>query len=268
MDFQKTVDFIRSKSSIQPKLGFILGSGLGDFANSIENKTVISFADIPGFKKPLVEGHAGDLILGTLKNVPVAVLKGRIHFYEGHSPQEVIYPVRTLAKLGVETLVVTNSSGGLKKTSKPGDFMIITDHINLTGQNPLIGKNLSEFGPRFPDMSEAYDKKLSKKMEAILKKLKIRHSKGVYCGVLGPCYETPAEVRYLRQIGGSAVGMSTVMEVIAASHAGLKTVGMACITNLATGILNQPLNHEEVTEAAQKAQKNFIKVLTEFTKSL
>lgn len=264
MDFQKTLNFIRSKTQLQPKLGFVLGSGLGAFADQIEDKIVIPFSEIPGFKKPHVEGHAGDLVIGTLKKTPVAVLKGRVHFYEGHTTDEVVYPIRTLKKLGVETLVVTNSSGGLKKTAKPGDFMVITDHINLTGQNPLVGPNLKDFGPRFPDMTEAYDKKLSQKLVSTLKKLKIRHYKGIYCGVLGPCYETPAEVRYLQQIGGGAVGMSTVLEVIAAKHAGMKVVGLSCVTNPGAGILNKPLNHEEVTEAAQKAQKNFIKALVGF----
>ncbi len=268
MDYQSAVDFISKKTDLKPTLGFILGSGLGAFADEIEDKVVIAFADIPGFKRPHVDGHSGELVIGKIGKTNVAVLKGRIHFYEGHSTSEVVFPIRVLKKLGVEILVVTNSSGGLKKTAKPGDFMIITDHINLTGQNPLVGKNQSEFGPRFPDMTEAYDKKLSKILESVLKKLKIRHYKGIYCGVLGPCYETPAEVRHLQQIGGGAVGMSTVLEVIAAKHAQMKVVGLSCVTNPGAGILNKPLNHEEVTLAAQKAQKNFIKTLIHFSKNI
>lgn len=273
MNLQETVQYIESKVGVRhpaekPKIAFILGSGLGDFADGLANKKVIPFKDIPYFKKPNVEGHSGEIVFGKLGNIPVIALKGRVHFYEGHSTEEVVYPIRTLAKLGVELLVVTNSAGGLKTTMKPGELMVISDHINLTGQNPLIGRNDESLGPRFPDMSDAYDKELSKIMMAVLKKLNVKHSKGVYCGVTGPSYETPAEVKYLQKIGGGAVGMSTVLEVIVAKHMGLDVVGLSCITNPAAGILNKPLNHEEVTETAKRATKNFVKVLTEFTKSL
>lgn len=273
MNLQETVQYIESKVGVKhpfekAKIAFVLGSGLGEFADGLDNKKVIPFKDIPHFKKPHVAGHSGEMVFGKIGKIPVVAMKGRVHFYEGHSTEEVVYPIRTLAQLGIETLVVTNSSGGLKKTMRPGEFMVIEDHINLTGQNPLIGPNDERIGPRFPDMSEAYDKKLSQKMISVLKKIKVKHSKGIYCGVLGPCYETPAEVRFLQKIGGGAVGMSTVMEVIAAKHAGLNVVGLSCITNAASGILNKPLNHKEVTDAAQKATKNFCKALTEFTKSL
>jgi purine-nucleoside phosphorylase len=273
MNLKETIQYIESKVGVKhpaemPKTGFILGSGLGEFADQLTSKKIIPFKDIPHFKKPNVVGHSGEIVFGKIGNIPVVAMKGRIHFYEGHSVEEVVYPVRTLGQLGIETLVVTNSSGGLKPTMKPGEFMVIEDHINLTGQNPLIGRNDDSLGPRFPDMSEAYDKKLSQKMLAVLKKIKVKHSKGVYCGVLGPCYETPAEVKFLQKIGGGAVGMSTVLEVIAAKHMGLKVVGLSCITNSAAGILDKPLNHKEVTDAAQKATKDFIKALTEFTKSL
>lgn len=262
------VSFIKSKTHLQPEIGFVLGSGLGAFADQIQEKVVIPFQDIPGFSKSNVVGHAGELIIGRLGEKKVAVLKGRVHFYEGHSPEGVVFPVRTLAKLGIQVLIVTNAAGGLDKKMKPGELMVISDHINLTGQNPLIGKNDESLGTRFPDMSEAYDKKLSQKLFGLLKKLKIRSSRGIYCGVTGPSYETPAEVRYLRKIGGDAVGMSTVLEVIAAKHMGVDVVGLSCITNLAAGILKKPLDHKEVTETAKIVEKNFIKVLKEFTKSL
>jgi purine-nucleoside phosphorylase len=273
MNLQETVQYIESKVGVKhpaekPKIGFVLGSGLGEFADQLTSKKVIPFKDIPHFKKPNVAGHSGEIVFGKIGNIPVVALKGRIHFYEGHSTEEVVYPIRTLAKLGIETLVVTNSSGGLKPTMRPGEFMVISDHINLTAQNPLIGRNDDSLGPRFPDMTEAYNKELSKIMLSVLKKMKVKHSKGIYCGVLGPCYETPAEVKFLQKIGGGAVGMSTVLEVIAARHMGLKVVGLSCITNPASGILNKPLNHKEVTDAAQKAAKNFIKALTDFTKAL
>lgn len=270
MNLTETVRFIEKQigSKNKPRIGFILGSGLGEFADSFSDQTSIAFEDIPHFKKPNVSGHSGELTFGKIGKVPVVALKGRVHFYEGHTTEEVVYPVRTLAKLGIEILVVTNSSGGLKKSMRPGEFMVIEDHINLTGQNPLIGKNDDTLGPRFPDMTTAYDKKLSQKLASCLKKIKVKHSKGIYCGVLGPSYETPAEVRYLQKIGGGAVGMSTVLEVIAAKHMGLKVVGLSCITNSAAGILDKPLNHKEVTDAAKKATKNFCRALTEFTKSL
>lgn len=269
MSLQETVQYIQSKiGHTKPRVGFVLGSGLGEFADSISGQKVIPFKDIPGFKKPKVAGHSGELVYGKIGDVPVVALKGRVHFYEGHSTDEVVFPIRTLGKLGIEILVVTNSSGGLKKTMRPGEFMVIEDHINLTGQNPLIGPNDETLGPRFPDMTGTYDKKLSSKMLAALKKIKVKHSKGIYCGVLGPTYETPAEVRFLQKIGGGAVGMSTVMEVIAARHMGLKVVGLSCITNPGAGILNKPLNHKEVTDAAKKATKSFCQALTYFTKSI
>ncbi len=269
MNLSETVKFIKNQTdNHSPKVGFILGSGLGEFADSLSDKQVIPFEKIPHFKKPKVSGHSGELVFGKIGRVPVVALKGRVHFYEGHTTEEVVYPVRTLGKLGIEILVVTNSSGGLKKSMRPGDFMIIEDHINLTGQNPLIGKNDDSLGPRFPDMTHTYDKKLIQKLAASLRKIKAKHSKGIYCGVLGPSYETPAEVRYLQKIGGGAVGMSTVLEVISAAHMGIKVAGLSCITNPAAGILDRPLNHKEVTDAAKKATKNFCRALTEFTKSL
>lgn len=262
----ETTDFFKKQISETPSLCFVLGSGLASFGELIEIEKSFSFSEIPHFSPSTVEGHPGKLLFGKLEGVPVAVLQGRLHAYEGLSFQQVVHPIRSLALLGVKDVVMTNASGGLKATMKPGEFMLITDHINLTGDNPLRGENLSQLGPRFVDMTEPYNKKLTKLMEASLKAKKVRHSKGVYCGVLGPTYETAAEIQYFRKIGGSAVGMSTVAEVIAANHAGLKVVGLSCITNLGTGLSKVKLTHDDVKEVAKKVEKNFAATLVEFTK--
>ena len=254
---QETTQMIRGRSPIKPKVGIILGSGLGAFVNHIEVDTEISFAEIPHFATPSVEGHNGRLVLGKLHDVPIAVMQGRVHYYEGHSMEQVAYPMRTLAMLGIETAILTNSAGGLDPQMQPGDFMVIEDHINLMGNNPLMGPNIKNLGPRFPDMTEAYDKKLTQIMLDILKEHNIRHWKGIYCGVSGPTYETPAEVRFLQTIGGKAVGMSTVPESIAANHLGLRVCAISCITNPAAGIHSSKLTHEEVTEMANSVEKQF-----------
>lgn len=263
---KETQNYLSRKITAPPQLGFVLGSGLAAFGERIQLEHEFSFSEIPHFCPSTVEGHPGRLLFGKLEGVSVAVLQGRLHTYEGLSFQEVVHPIRSLALLGVKDVVVTNAAGGLKSTMKPGDFMIITDHINLTGDNPLKGENLSELGPRFVDMTEPYNKALSKILEQSLKAKKVRHSKGVYCGVLGPTYETAAEIQYFRKIGGSAVGMSTVAEVIAANHAGLRVAGLSCITNLGTGLSKIRLTHEDVKEVAQRVEKNFEAALVEFTK--
>lgn len=264
----ETARFIQSKSKIQPKLGFVLGSGLSFFGSTIDVDQVLKFADIPNFSPATVEGHPGELILGRLEGVPVAVLKGRIHAYEGHSFQEVVFPVRTLAKLGVRILTVTNAAGGLNPKMKPGEMMIIKDQINLTGQNPLVGPNVAELGPRFPDMTDVYDPKLRALLKKSLTKAKVRHHEGVYIGVLGPSFETAAEIRFFNKIGGGAVGMSTVAEVIAARHAGLRIAGLSCITNLGTGLSKKKLSHHDVSETAEKVEKGFAETLRLFTRAL
>lgn len=256
--------YIRSRSQLKPRIGIILGSGLGSFVDMIDIKTTLKFEEIPGFIAPSVDGHGGRLILGHVGNTPIACLSGRIHFYEGHSMAEVVHPTRTIAMLGIETLVLTNSAGGLDPNQKPGDFMIIEDHINLMGDNPLKGPNIAQLGPRFPDMSEAYDRKLNSQMEEILNKRGVRYSRGIYAGVSGPTYETPAEVRYLQLIGGRAVGMSTVPEAIAANHLGLRVCAISCITNPAAGIVNQKLSHEDVTATAKMVEDKFCGFIKEF----
>ncbi len=261
-------DFIRTKSKLKPRIGLTLGSGLNSMAKTIDVDAAIPFSEIPGFPQTTVEGHSGKLVLGTVGGVPVAALQGRIHYYEGYKMDEVVFPTRVLAMLGIQTLILTNSAGGIQNEMRPGDFMIITDHINLFGDHPLKGPNIEKFGPRFPDMTYAYDPKLVDKMRAQFETLNIRFHEGVYCGVTGPTYETPAEIKYLKIIGGSAVGMSTVPECIAANHFGLKVAGISCITNLAAGITGEKLNHKEVQDVAGKVEKQFASFLTNFIKDI
>ncbi|UOF00453.1 purine-nucleoside phosphorylase [Bdellovibrio reynosensis] len=263
-DLQETVSFIRTKTSAKPKIGVVLGSGLGAFVKDVEVEATIPYKEIPHFSPPTVEGHSGNLIFGKVGGQSIAILQGRNHFYEGHPMSSVVFPVRTLAMLGVETLILTNSAGGFGESMQAGDFMIIEDHINLMGTNPLMGPNIKELGPRFPDMTEAYDKRLISIMEQLLQKQGTRYHKGIYCGVSGPTYETPAEVRYLKLIGGKAVGMSTVPETIAANHLGLRVAALSCITNLAAGISNHKLSHTEVTETAKRVELEFSSFLREF----
>lgn len=261
---QETVSYIRTKTSAKPKIGVILGSGLGSFVKDVDVEITLPYKDIPHFSPPTVEGHSGNLIFGKIDGLPIAIMQGRNHYYEGHSMESVVFPTRTLAMMGVETLILTNSAGGFGENMQAGDFMIIEDHINLMGTNPLMGPNIKELGPRFPDMTEAYDKRLIKLMEQVLQKQGTTYHKGIYCGVSGPTYETPAEVRYLKLIGGKAVGMSTVPESIAANHLGLRVAALSCITNLAAGISSQKLSHNEVTETAQRVEQHFSSFLREF----
>jgi purine-nucleoside phosphorylase len=265
---QETVSYLRSKTSSKPKVGIVLGSGLGAFVKDVEIEVTIPYKDIPNFMPPTVEGHSGNLIFGKVNSQPIVILQGRNHYYEGHSMETVVFPTRTLAVLGIETLVLTNSAGGFGENMQAGDFMIIEDHINLMGTNPLMGPNIKELGPRFPDMTEAYDKKLIHLMEQLLLKQGSRFHKGVYCGVSGPTYETPSEVRYLKLIGGQAVGMSTVPETIAANHLGLRVAALSCITNLAAGISSHKLSHDEVTETAKRVESEFTSFLKEFVSSI
>ena len=245
-----------------------MGSGLSSFAKTIDVAHEIPYKDIPHFSPPSVDGHPGKLVLGELNGVSLAILQGRIHYYEGHHMDQVVFPTRVISMLGIEKLILTNAAGGLDPDMRPGDFMIIEDHINLTGQNPLIGPNIAELGLRFPDMTEPYDKKMASRAKEIMSQLGLRHSIGVYCGVTGPTYETAAEVRYLRSIGGHAVGMSTVPETIAAKHLGLTVIGISCISNLATGLSQNPITHDEVKETTQKVEKDFALFLSEFLKTL
>ncbi len=255
--------YIQGRYKIKPKIGLVLGSGLGIYVDQIQNKTMIPYQDIPHFKRTTVEGHQGCLILGEVNGVPVAALQGRIHAYEGHPMEEIVLPVRVLATLGIEYLILSNASGGINLNYHPGDLVTISDHINLSGRNPLQGPNIAELGPRFPDMTHAYDSTLNEIIHAVAKNHHVDIKSGVYCSVLGPSYETPAEIRMLRTIGGDMVGMSTVPEVIAANHLGLKVAGVACITNYAAGIKSEKLSHADVKLVAEKAMVGFATILTE-----
>lgn len=265
---QNAASFINDKLNQQPKIGLILGSGLGVLADDIENSVKIPYNEIPGFPVSTVEGHAGQLVCGQLSGVEVIAMQGRFHYYEGYSMDKVTFPVRVMKELGIDKLIVTNAAGGVNESFEPGDLMIITDHINNMGTNPLIGPNDSSFGVRFPDMSEAYSKNLRGIAKEVADKNKLTLKEGVYVGNPGPVYETPAEVRMIRTMGGDAVGMSTVPEVIVAKHAGLEVLGISCISNMAAGILDQPLSHEEVIETTEKVKSSFLLLVNEIVKML
>lgn len=257
----KTIEFIKSKIKDNvPEIGLILGSGLGSIGEEIEGIS-IPYNEIPNFPVSSVEGHEGKLIIGNLSGKNVIAMQGRFHFYEGYSLQTVIFPVRVMKMLGIKTLIVTNAAGGVNLNFSAGDLMIIEDHINMLGSHPLIGPNNNDLGPRFVDMTFAYDKSFVETTEKTALELGIKVQKGVYAAMTGPTYETPAEVRMLRTLGADAVGMSTVPEVIAANHMGIKVLGISCITNMAAGILNQKLNHEEVVEAGNSVKNNFSKLI-------
>lgn len=263
----EAAQYILKQSGKNPELGLILGSGLGVLADEIDNPTVIPYSSIPHFPVSTVEGHAGQLVIGTLGGKTVAAMQGRFHYYEGYSMQEVTFPVRVMKAMGITHVLVTNAAGGVNVDFKPGDLMLISDHINYMGAHPLIGPNHSEFGPRFPDMSNAYSKDLIAMAEDVAASLNVKVQKGVYVGFSGPTYETPAEVRMARILGGDAVGMSTVPEVIVAAHGGMKVLGISCITNMAAGILDQPLSHDEVIETTEMVKSTFLslvkKIVTE-----
>ena len=259
---QETTQFILEKGVKEIDFGLILGSGLGELAEDIEEAIVIPYDQIPFFPTSTVVGHAGQLVYGTLSGKKVLAMQGRFHFYEGHSMQTVTYPVRVMAALKAHSVIVTNASGGVNESFVPGDLMLITDHINFTGQNPLIGPNEDEIGPRFPDMSEAYTLTYREVAKEAASQLDLTLKEGVYMGYSGPTYETPAEIRMSRTMGADAVGMSTVPEVIVAAHSGLKVLGISCITNLAAG-LQANLNHEEVVETTQRVKQSFKALIKE-----
>ncbi|WP_018751473.1 purine-nucleoside phosphorylase [Paenibacillus sanguinis] len=258
---REAAQYIRSRSTLTPKVGLILGSGLGVLADHLEQPVSIAYHDIPFFPQSTVEGHAGELLIGTVQGTPVVLMKGRFHMYEGYGPEVTAFPVRVMKELGVATLLVTNAAGGVNTAYAPGDLMLISDHINLTGRNPLIGPNDEELGPRFPDMSQAYSRKLRELAKGIATEKDVPLQEGVYAGLLGPCYETPAEIRMLRTMGADAVGMSTVSEVIVARHAGLEVLGISCISNMASGILDQPLSHHEVMETTDRVREKFLSLV-------
>ncbi|MCY6371035.1 purine-nucleoside phosphorylase [Clostridium ganghwense] len=272
MDLQVKINeaakYILEKTKVKPEMGLILGSGLGAIADQIEDAEFYPYNEIPHFPVSTVEGHAGRLVIGTLEGKKVVAMQGRFHYYEGYHMQEVTFPVRVMKLLGIETLIVTNAAGAVNTSYKPGDLMLIKDHLNLSGNNPLIGKNLVEFGTRFPDMSDPYNKELREKVKGIAKSLNIELQEGVYACMSGPTYETPAEIRMVRTLGGDAVGMSTAPEVIVAVHSGVKVIGVSCMTNMAAGILDQPLDHSEVMETSAMAREKFIKLMRNIIKEV
>jgi len=253
--------FIQKKTKLRPKIALVLGSGLGAFADEFAQPTRIPYAKIPHFPRSTAVGHAGQLVIGTVEGIAVAGMQGRVHLYEGYSPQDVAFPLRVFSRMGVKAVILTNAAGGIKKEFTQGRLVVISDHINLQGANPLIGPNEEKFGLRFPDMTNAYDKKFRELTLVAGKRLGIELGEGVYAALPGPSYETPAEIRYLRTIGADLVGMSTVPEVIAARHAGMRTLGISCVTNAAAGVLDQPLNHIEVLETAERVKGQFIGLL-------
>jgi purine-nucleoside phosphorylase len=253
--------FLLSKSRHQPRVAVVLGSGLGAFADQLTQTVRIPYTEIPNFPHSTAIGHAGQMILGQANDIPLAVMQGRVHLYEGYSAAQVAFPMRVLGRMGVRAAVLTNAAGGINLEYKQGALVVISDHINLQGQNPLVGPNDERFGPRFPDMTETYYKPYREIALNAARKLGKSAQQGVYAALLGPSYETPAEIRYLRTIGADLVGMSTVAEVIAARHMGMKVLAISCVTNMAAGVLDKPLNHEEVLETARRVQGDLMAIL-------
>lgn len=265
---KESTAFIRTKTKVNPQVGLILGSGLGVLAEEIENAVKIPYGDIPHFPVSTVAGHKGQLVIGDLSGKKVIAMQGRFHFYEGYDLKDVTFPVRVMKALGVKQMIVTNAAGGVNTSFEPGDLMIIEDHINLMFRNPLIGPNEEAFGVRFPDMSEAYSKHLIQKAKEVGDKLKINLKQGRYMGLTGPTYETPSEVKMIRQLGADAVGMSTVPEVIVARHASMEVLGISCITNMAAGILPNPLSHDEVIETTNLVQEKFLSLIRQIVEEI
>jgi purine-nucleoside phosphorylase len=258
---EKAARFLLKKTKLRPKIGLVLGSGLGAFADEFTNATRIPYAKIPYFPRSTAIGHAGKLVIGKVDGIDVVGMQGRVHLYEGYSIQDVVFPIRVFSRMGVKAVILTNAAGGIKKEFTQGRLVIISDHINLQGANPLSGPNDEHFGTRFPDMTTAYDKQFREFLRAEGQKLKIDLGEGVYAVLAGPNYETPAEIRYLKTIGADLVGMSTVPEVIAARHSGMRVLGISCVTNAAAGILDQPLDHNEVLQTAERVKGQFIALL-------
>jgi purine-nucleoside phosphorylase len=248
---------ILSRTALRPKIGLVLGSGLGAFADSLTDAARIPYAEIPSFPQSTAIGHAGRMVIGNAGTVPVAAMQGRVHLYEGYSAREITFPTRVFARMGIRAVILTNAAGGIDRNYSQGALVLIRDHINLQGANPLVGLNDDRFGPRFPDMTHAYAKEYREMTRAEGKKLNIPLHEGIYAALLGPSYETPAEIEYLRRIGADLVGMSTVAEVIAARHMGMKVLAISCVTNMAAGILDQPLSHAEVMETGERVKSTF-----------
>lgn len=268
-NYQEAANYIKEKiGGLEPKIAIILGSGLGVLSEEITEKKVIPYKEIPNFPVSTVAGHAGELIVGNLQGVPVIAMNGRVHYYEGYDLKEVTFPIRVFKLLGIEELILTNAAGGINTSYEPGDFMIINDHLSFFAESVLRGKNEEEFGLRFPDMSEIYKKDKIAKLEEIIKKHTGKANVGVYAYMKGPTYETPAEIRALRTLGADAVGMSTVPEAVVANHAGIKVSAISCITNMAAGILDSKLSHEEVKETAERVKMTFKEIIKEYVMAL
>lgn len=264
----KCLNSIRRITDFKPDIGLILGSGLGNFAEKIDIVSTVDYKDIDGFPRSTVEGHKGRFIFGYVENVPVVIMQGRVHYYEGYSMADVVLPVRVMCLLGINKLILTNAAGGVNTEFAPGDLMLITDQISSFVPSPLIGKNIDEIGTRFPDMSSVYSVDLQEKILNVSQKCDIDLKKGVYLQLTGPNYETPAEIRMFRNLGADAVGMSTACEAIAANHMGISICGISCITNMAAGILNEKLDHTEVQATADKTAEKFEKLIKEIIISI
>ncbi|MGH9742622.1 MAG: purine-nucleoside phosphorylase [Candidatus Acidiferrum sp.] len=258
---EAAANFIFAKTDLRPKIALVLGSGLGAFADEFSSATKITYSEIPHFPKPTAIGHAGNLVLGKVGEIPVAGMQGRVHLYEGYSAKDVAFPIRVFARMGVKAVILTNAAGGIKHEFTQGKLVVIKDHINLQGANPLTGPNDDRFGSRFPDMTVAYDRRFREMCVGEGNRNRIGLYEGVYAALPGPSYETPAEIRYLRAIGADLVGMSTAPEVIAARHSGIRVLGISCVTNAAAGILDQPLDHKEVLETGERVRGQFIALL-------
>lgn len=266
---KKALEYIKEKiNDFSPEIAVILGSGLGELADEYENSKSILYKDIPGFKSTKVDGHKGQLVFCEVGGKKVVFMQGRYHYYEGHSIKDVILPIKIFKLLGVKNLIITNAAGGLNTDFKPGSLMLIEDHINFTSTNPLIGENDPDFGVRFPDMTEVYDKELLDKAQIAAKELNIEVEKGVYIGVIGPSYETPAEIRMFRSFGADAIGMSTVNEAIFANYCHLKILGISCITNFAAGLSSSKLDHQEVVDTANRVKNDFKRLIKQIIKIL
>lgn len=252
---------IRSRITVEPRIALVLGSGLGGFADDFEESVAIPYEEIPGFVRSTAQGHAGRLVIGKVDSVPVLAMQGRVHYYEGYSLEEVTFPVRTFSLLGIKTLVLTNAAGGINVQLSQGALMVISDHLNLMGVNPLRGPNDERFGPRFPDMSAVYSPELQELVVEEAKAINVEVRRGIYGALSGPSYETPAEIHLLRTLGADAVGMSTVPEAIVARHMGLEVLGISCITNMAAGISDEPINHEEVIATGDRVRATFTELL-------
>jgi purine-nucleoside phosphorylase len=259
----EAANFIASKADLRPGIAIVLGSGLGDFADEASDAVRINFADIPHFSRSTAVGHAGQLVFGKIAGCPVVVMQGRVHLYEGYPAWKVAFPIRVFSKLGARAAILTNAAGGINLDYGQGNLVVIKDHLNLQGQNPLVGAEDLRFGPRFIDMTEAYSRAYRRIAQDVAKAMGIKVPEGIYAGLLGPSYETPAEIRYLRAIGADLVGMSTVPEVIVARQMGVKVLAISCVTNMAAGVLDKPLNHEEVLETGRRVAGHFKSLLRE-----